>query len=72
LGDRSLYKKIEERQSHELAEKIWNIWKKGRNQIFHYFPHNLRAVSFDEASGIVNEILQVMEESYERLNKKTS
>jgi len=72
LGEKSLYRKIQEKESAELAEKIWGIWKKGRNQIFHYFPHNLKAVSYDEATQIVNEILQVMEETYERLNPKSS
>src|SRR3989338_11308594 len=59
LGEKSLYRKIQEKESAELAEKIWGIWKKGRNQIFHYFPHNLKAVSYDEATQLVNEILQV-------------
>ncbi len=72
LGEKSLFRKIEEKEGRELAEKIWDIWKEGRNQIFHYFPHNLKAVSFDEASEIINEILKVMEESYERLKTKSS
>lgn len=72
LGERSLYKKIEEREGRELAEKVWSVWKKGRNQIFHYFPHNLKAVSFEEASQIVNEILSTMQDTYERLNPKSS
>src|SRR3989339_1446889 len=68
LGDRSLYKKIEERAGIDLAEKIWNIWKVGRNQIFHYFPHNIKAISFNEADKIITEILKTMEEAYERIN----
>lgn len=71
LGDRSLYKKIKETVSQDLAERIWQTWKLGRNQIFHYFPHNLKAVSLDEAEKIINEIVQTMEEAYLKLNTRS-
>ena len=67
LNDRSLYKKIMEKTSKDLADRIWAVWKLGRNQIFHYFPHNLKAVSYNEAIRIINEILTTMNEAYERL-----
>jgi hypothetical protein len=67
LGERSLYKKIIERTNQELADQIWNIWKIGRNQIFHYFPHNLKAISFQEAENIISGILKTMEETYQKL-----
>lgn len=67
LGERSLYKKIKETVSKELADRIWRTWKLGRNQIFHYFPHNLKAVPFHEAKQIVGEILSTMDEAYQRL-----
>lgn len=67
LGERSLYKKIKNKTTVELAEKVWNTWKLGRNQIFHYFPHNFKAVSYDEAEKIVGQIIQTMEEAYEKL-----
>ncbi len=69
LGERSLYKKITESSSKEFAEKIWQTWKIGRNQVFHYYPHNLKALSFEEAETIVNQIIQMMEESYITLKK---
>src|SRR3989338_2576720 len=49
LGERSLYKKMKEAVSADFADRVWQTWKLGRNQIFHYFPHNLKAISFDEA-----------------------
>lgn len=70
LGPKSLYEKIKEKSGQNLADRVWDIWKKGRNQIFHYFPHNLKAISFDEASTIVNEIIKTMEEAYEKLYSK--
>ncbi len=70
LGNRSLYKKIQEKTSKELADRIWETWKLGRNQIFHYFPHNLKAVSFEEAEQIVARIIETMEEAYDKLKLK--
>ncbi len=67
LQDRSLYKKIMENTTMELAERIWSTWKGGRNQIFHYFPHNLKAVTFEEAEKIISDIIGTMEEAYKRL-----
>lgn len=67
LGDRSLYKKIQEQYSQELADKVWNVWKNGRNQIFHYFPHNIKAISFNESRGICMDILRTMEEVFQKL-----
>lgn len=71
LGEKSLYKKIKDNSSVELADHIWATWKLGRNQIFHYFPHNLKAVSFEEAESIVNEIISTMEETYQKLKCKS-
>lgn len=67
LGEKSLYKKIKDKAGEELAEKVWNIWRAGRNQIFHYFPHNIKAITFDQANKIIEDILKTMEEAYMRL-----
>ena len=67
LGERSLYQKIKEREGDDLAEKIWLTWKMGRNRIFHYFPHNIKAISFQEAETIIANILDTMEETYKKL-----
>ena len=68
LGERSLYKKIEEKINQQLAERIWETWRSGRNQIFHYFPHNIKAISFVEANNIIEEIIATMEESHKKLS----
>jgi hypothetical protein len=68
LGDRSLYKKIKETAGQDLVDAIWNTWKLGRNQIFHYFPHNLKSVTFEEAERIISQIIQTMELAYEKLH----
>ena len=69
LGDKSLYEKIRLNGGRELAETIWKTWKLGRNEIFHYFPHNVRAVTFDEANMTVDNILQTMEMAYDALGR---
>ncbi len=68
LGERSLYKKLEDKCGQEFANEVWMAWKMGRNQIFHYFPHNIKAVSFKEAEQTINVLIKVMQETYEKLN----
>lgn len=67
LGDRSLYRQIIECASEDLAKRIWESWKMGRNQVFHYFPHNLRALTFAEASNTIETLLLTMDEAYNQL-----
>ena len=57
LRERSLYKKISDANSRDLAEKIWQMWKIGRNQTFHYFPHNLKSLSFEEAEELAKNFV---------------
>ena len=61
LGDRSLYQKIQLKTKDNLAEEIWLTWKIGRNVIFHYFPHNFRKLSYEEALNIIKEVVSAME-----------
>lgn len=67
LGERSLYQKMQETVSKDFADRVWNTWKLGRNQIFHYYPHNIKGISFEEAEKIVNEIIKTMEDVYIKL-----
>jgi hypothetical protein len=71
LKERSLYKKIKDKVGQDLADKIWNAWKIGRNQVFHYYPHNLKALTFSQAENIIDNILSAMEESYGNLKVKS-
>jgi hypothetical protein len=43
-----------------LSQELWETWKKGRNRIFHYFPHNFRKISYEEALEIINTIVSSM------------
>lgn len=61
LGNKSVYKKICDENGCDISELVWNTWKKGRNEVFHYFPHNIRSLSLKEAEEIVREIVLAME-----------
>jgi hypothetical protein len=67
LGDRSLYTKLKESASPELADLVWDAWKKGRNQVFHYYPHNTKMITFEDAQHIIDNIIHAMEEAYVHL-----
>ncbi len=69
LGDKSLFEKVRINGSRELAETIWKTWKLGRNEIFHYFPHNIRGVTFDEANHTISNIIETMEIAYAQLGQ---
>lgn len=43
-----------------LAETLWDAWKFGRNQIFHYFPNNVQSLSRSEAENRINLILEAI------------
>lgn len=49
----------------DLPEHLWKAWKRGRNQIFHFFPNEYRPLSFQEAREIVREIKGAMEMAFE-------
>jgi hypothetical protein len=60
----SVYNKIRDTVHVTLAKKVWITWKKARNEVFHYFPHNYKQVGYGEALQHIHEIKQIIEESY--------
>lgn len=46
-----------------VATRLWKIWKRGRNQVFHYWPHNYRKLDLNEAQEIVTELVSAMNET---------
>lgn len=71
LGDRSIYTQIIKNASEEVASEIWEMWKRGRNEVFHYYPHNIKRLTFDDARIMNEDILHVMIRSYDELKKKS-
>ncbi|HCS78651.1 TPA: hypothetical protein DIV55_02810 [Patescibacteria group bacterium] len=44
-----------------FADELWRVWREGRNQIFHYFPHNIKAITMGEAETIIQALIAAME-----------
>ena len=65
LRHNSIYGQLVSRGMNDLADKLWGMWKSGRNLVFHYFPHNFRALSQDEAESLINELVEVMKQAVE-------
>lgn len=64
LRHESIYDKIVHLTGDKtLADKLWDVWRRGRNLVFHYFPHNFQALTLAKAEEIINEILEVMQKS---------
>lgn len=70
LGDRSLHTKLSEHISVEFADQVWHTWKLHRNEIFHYYPHNVKAITFSEANAIIRTIMKTMQDVYLKLEIK--
>ena len=58
----SVYQKLSEyhEKGEELAENLWDAWKFGRNEIFHYFPQNYKSLSKNEAEDRINLLLRAI------------
>ena len=64
LRQQSTYDKIVGKcGNRDIADRLWSVWKKGRNLVFHYFPHNLKSLTLAEAEQIIQNMLSVMEQS---------
>jgi hypothetical protein len=70
----SIYKKLSDlhQNGEELAEKLWTAWKQGRNEIFHYFPGNIKKLSLDDAETRINLILKAIIDSGNFVNQYRS
>ncbi len=58
----SIFQKLADlhQMGEELAETLWDAWKFGRNEIFHYFPNNLKKLSRLEAEDRITLILKAI------------
>ena len=48
-------------QGKDLADRLWETWKRGRNLLFHWFPNERNAIPYEEAKERVSEILDTMD-----------
>jgi hypothetical protein len=63
LGKNSIYGQLVSLGMMKLADRLWSAWKNGRNQVFHYFPHNVKALNLDEAQKLIYELVDTMKEA---------
>lgn len=52
-------------KGEELAEILWDAWKYGRNEIFHYFPNNIKNLTREEAEERISLVLNAIIKSGE-------
>jgi len=58
----SVYQKLTDydEKGEELAENLWDAWKFGRNEIFHYFPESYKSLSKNEAEDRIGLLLRAI------------
>lgn len=58
----SIYQKLTEvsDRGEELAELLWDAWKFGRNEIFHYFPTSVKNLDRAEAEERISLLLNAI------------
>jgi len=58
----SIFQKLSDihEAGEELAESLWNAWKLGRNEIFHYFPGTSQDLSKNEAEDRIDLLLKAI------------
>lgn len=66
-----IYDKIVEHfQGHELADKLWDTWRTSRNVTFHWFPNEKNAITVQESSERINQIVEAIDMAYAGFNGK--
>ena len=63
---KSAYREIKNNYGEKLARRLWMTWREGRNLVFHYFPHNYRSLTREEAEILTKEIVGTMQTAVER------
>lgn len=58
----SVFQKLSDihENGEELAETLWNAWKFGRNEIFHYFPNISKNLTLLEAEERIELLLKAI------------
>lgn len=58
----SVFQKLSdlEIRGEEIAEMLWDAWKHGRNEIFHYFPGKTHQLTREEAEERIHLVLNAI------------
>jgi len=67
----SVFQKLSDydESGEELAEKLWDAWKFGRNEIFHYFPGSYKNLNKQEAEERIDLLLKAIIQAGEFVTK---
>ena len=57
--------RVSDKGNEKLAQELWEMWHDGRNQVFHYFPHNFRKLTYTEAMELIHGLLDAMQAATE-------
>lgn len=63
----SVYQKLAHMIGKDAADMIWTTWKYCRNQVFHYYPHNSKSLSLNEAKERIHLTLSTITTCYNLL-----
>lgn len=58
----SIFQKLADihEEGEQLAEELWTAWKFGRNELFHYFPNNLKKINRADAEDRIDLLLKAI------------
>ena len=54
----------------QLPDKLWSAWKRSRNLLFHWFPNEANAISYDEAVDRLDLIIEAIDQVYKECKIK--
>jgi len=54
----------------ELADRLWDTWRTCRNLLFHWFPKEKRAISFEESKEKVEKIINSIDAAFRECDVK--
>jgi hypothetical protein len=61
LKKECLYEELSARCSEDLAQTLWQTWKKCRNRLFHYFPNEQQIFTLDESEKRLTLLVKAMD-----------
>jgi hypothetical protein len=69
--DDSLYPNLTRLLGREATDMVWMTWKFCRNQVFHYYPHNCKALNLNEAKERVHLVLSTIHACHDILQRQS-
>lgn len=67
-----LVERLQPEGKGELPDLMWEMWREGRNLLFHYWPEHENFISLEVARKKVEDIVRVIEEVVGTLNVSSS